>query len=198
MRIVTGYLRGRRIKVPVQARPLPGLIREAIFQMLDVRDSLVLDLFAGSGALSFEALSCGAQKAIAVDLSPQAIRFIKDNARRLGVEGLVKTYRKDVINFLHWAHNMLRDIINDIPKLIVFSTPPFCMAKLNFEVLKLLSSRDYEELLSGLEETSAVLQFPRRGIFHGSYEDYENLNWEVTKRKVYGDNFIVILKYKLP
>jgi 16S rRNA (guanine966-N2)-methyltransferase len=90
VRIIGGKWRGRKLAFPDQAdlRPTLGRVRETLFNWLrqDVQDSRCLDLFAGSGALGFEALSRGAAAVTFVDSSRRAVRCIEENARRLGAE----------------------------------------------------------------------------------------------------------------
>ena len=84
MRIIAGTMRGRKIKVPGGrgVRPTSDRMRESIFSALGDACSRarVLDLFAGSGALGFEAISRGAREAVLVDKSPSALRAIRQNA----------------------------------------------------------------------------------------------------------------------
>ena len=74
MRIIAGTARNRRIEAPEgrNTRPTLDRVRENLFNILQtrIRDSSVLDLFAGSGALSFEALSRGAERAFSLPLAP--------------------------------------------------------------------------------------------------------------------------------
>jgi 16S rRNA (guanine966-N2)-methyltransferase len=89
LRIIGGRWRGRKIRF----LPLPGLrptsdrIRETLFNWLmpTIKDARCLDLFAGSGALSFEALSRGAQSAVMIDQSPQVIAVLQENAALLKI-----------------------------------------------------------------------------------------------------------------
>ncbi len=89
MRIIAGELRGRRL-VPVRGRmrPTSDKVREAIFHILDqsVRETWVLDLFAGTGALAFEALSRGAREAVLVEDHPAALRVLRSNIQVLALE----------------------------------------------------------------------------------------------------------------
>ena len=88
MRIVAGEFRGRELVTPAgdATRPTAARAREALFAILfDVRDTQVLDLYAGSGALGLEALSRGAERAVFVEASKAAQRAIKDNIAALGV-----------------------------------------------------------------------------------------------------------------
>jgi len=88
MRIVAGSLGGRRIAVPKGegTRPTSDRVREALFAMLGPLDGeRVLDLFAGSGALAFEALSRGAATAVLVERDRRAAEVIRANARALGL-----------------------------------------------------------------------------------------------------------------
>ena len=89
MRIVGGKYRHRLINFPddmAHTRPTKDRIREAIFSALgDISGARVLDLYAGSGAMGIEALSRGASHCTFVDISPLAIRVIKDNLLSLKV-----------------------------------------------------------------------------------------------------------------
>ena len=84
MRITGGQAGGRILKVPkgVAVRPTPDLVKQAVFNSLGERviGARVLELFAGSGALSLECLSRGAKSAVCVELSPKHADFIRRNA----------------------------------------------------------------------------------------------------------------------
>ena len=91
MRIIAGQWRGRRLTAPdgVETRPTADRVRETLFNMLASRlgsfqGLRVADLFAGSGALGFEALSRGAEFAFFVDRASGAVAAIRANARALG------------------------------------------------------------------------------------------------------------------
>ena len=91
MRIIAGKWRGRIIEAPPgkATRPTADRVRETLFSMLASRlgsfeDLRVADLFAGSGALGFEALSRGAASATFVENDPAAAAVIRRNAAKLG------------------------------------------------------------------------------------------------------------------
>ena len=90
MRIIAGTARNRRIDAPEgkNTRPTLDRVRENLFNILQTRiqDSVILDLFAGSGALSFEAISRGASRAVLCDNDRSAYRTEKQNASTLGFE----------------------------------------------------------------------------------------------------------------
>ena len=93
MRIIAGAFKGRGIKTVEGPgyRPAMSRVRESLFSMLESRgvywpQAPVLDLFSGSGALAFEALSRGAPLAQLVENAPQAVRALRDNARALGLD----------------------------------------------------------------------------------------------------------------
>ena len=82
MRIIGGRLKGRRLTgVRGQIRPTADRVREAIFNILgpEVPGSLVLDLFAGTGALGIEALSRGAQAAVFVENHSTSLQVLRRN-----------------------------------------------------------------------------------------------------------------------
>lgn len=88
VRIVGGEWRGRRVPVPDAPglRPTPDRVRETLFNWLAPRISgaRVLDLYAGSGALGFEALSRGAASAVLVERDARVADTLRDTARMLG------------------------------------------------------------------------------------------------------------------
>jgi 16S rRNA (guanine(966)-N(2))-methyltransferase RsmD len=88
VRIIAGEKRGTIIQAPkgLHTRPTLDRVRESLFGILqlDVPDAVVLDLFAGSGALGFEALSRGAKKAVLNDAARQAHAVVEANAKKLG------------------------------------------------------------------------------------------------------------------
>src|SRR5689334_6592327 len=103
MRIVGGRFRGRALKGPTSdaIRPTSDRLRETIFNILAhgygdaVSGARVLDLFAGTGAMGFEALSRGAAFALLVDDSAQARGLIRENIEMLGVGGETRLFRRD-------------------------------------------------------------------------------------------------------
>jgi 16S rRNA (guanine(966)-N(2))-methyltransferase RsmD len=90
LRIIAGELRGRRIRVPAgkTVRPTPDRVREALFSILgpELTGLAVLELFAGSGALGFEALSRGAARVTFVESDDDVRSVLSGNAADLGVE----------------------------------------------------------------------------------------------------------------
>lgn len=90
LRIIAGKFKGRILKSPktTKTRPTQGMLREAVFNICqnEVPGARFLDLFAGSGAMSFEALSRGAVSATLVEQAPAAIRCIRENSALLTVD----------------------------------------------------------------------------------------------------------------
>ncbi len=93
MRVITGTARGRRLIEPknMDIRPTTDLVKESIFNIIqfDIEGRRVLDLFAGTGQLGIEALSRGAESAVFVDESAQAVKLVRENLRHCGLEGQV-------------------------------------------------------------------------------------------------------------
>jgi 16S rRNA (guanine966-N2)-methyltransferase len=123
MRVVAGQFRGFPLQAPrgLGTRPTSDRVREAVFSILGPIDGLqVLDLFAGSGALAFEALSRGASEATLIDLSTAAIDAIGKNMRTLGVGAEVR--RESASAFLERARRRGRQYD------LVFVDPPYRQA----------------------------------------------------------------------
>lgn len=86
--ICGGHLRGRRLAAPDSIRPTESRVREALFSIVgeEIAGARVADLFAGSGAIGFEALSRGASQVLFVDATKASVRTIHDNARALHID----------------------------------------------------------------------------------------------------------------
>ena len=93
MRVVAGKWGGRTLRAPrgTSVRPTTDRVREAVFAILgdDVEGSVVLDLFAGTGAMAIEALSRGATAAVLVESSPPALDALRANLAALEAESAV-------------------------------------------------------------------------------------------------------------
>jgi 16S rRNA (guanine966-N2)-methyltransferase len=124
LRVVAGTYGGQRIEAPKRAtRPTADRVREALFSMLGTVAELdVLDLFAGSGALGIEALSRGARSATFVDSDAAALRAVRSNLERLGIED-ARVVRTDALAFLRNAGR--REQRWDL----VLCDPPYRLAK---------------------------------------------------------------------
>ena len=103
VRIIGGRCRGRLVRFPATAalRPTPDRVRETLFNWLgqDLTGATTLELYAGSGALSLEALSRGANVAVAVDRETALVAALRENAAILGLSGL-ETARGDARAFV--------------------------------------------------------------------------------------------------
>lgn len=98
MRIVAGEFGGRRIRAPRgrDTRPTSDRVREAMFAMIGpLEGERVLDLFAGSGAVALEAISRGAEEAVAVERAAPALACIRENAAALGVGPRLRVVGRD-------------------------------------------------------------------------------------------------------
>ncbi len=104
MRIIAGSRRGQRLHTGRAAgfRPTSDRVREAIFSILgdELVGKRVLDLYAGSGALGFEALSRGAAEALFVEKSRTIASWIERNGRALRFEGSYAVRRRPALAFL--------------------------------------------------------------------------------------------------
>ena len=120
MRITGGRFAGRKLEVPrAEVRPTADRVRESLFARLgDLTGKRVLDLFAGSGALGFEALSRGADHVVFADRSPLVLATLRKNAERLGVEDAIETRRGE-------ARAVLRRLAGGAPFELVFLDPPY-------------------------------------------------------------------------
>ncbi len=105
MKIIGGSAGGRPLKTPSgdETRPTSSLVRESMFNILGSpsETTTVLDLFAGTGSLGFEALSRGAQYACFVDSSPKAFSSIQRNAITLNMNDQCAIYKSTMFSAVH-------------------------------------------------------------------------------------------------
>ena len=125
MRIISGTARGRKLAgfSGQKIRPTPDRVREALFSILSSRlggfsGLRVLELFAGSGALSLEALSRGAASALLVDSSPQALEVIQENITRCGCRSQAQVVRGEI-------PGILSKLPNPTPFDLILLDPPY-------------------------------------------------------------------------
>ena len=123
MRIIAGTLRGRRLEPPqnLPVRPTTDMARESLFNILnnyvDYEDCSVMDLFAGTGAVSLEFISRGAREVTAIDINAQCTDFIKRSATQLNIRN-IHVVRADVFDLLKRANRRFD---------IVFADPPYAL-----------------------------------------------------------------------
>ncbi len=121
IRIIGGRHRGRKLAFPdvPGLRPTPDRVRETLFNWLmpHLSGARVLDLFAGSGALGFEALSRGAAEVVLVEADAAAARRLDENLRVLGETARARVVRHDALRYLAGSA--------DKPFDIVFLDPPY-------------------------------------------------------------------------
>lgn len=99
IRIIGGIYKGKRLKkVPSsRVRPMPHKLRETMFNIIqdDVKSSLFLDGFAGTGSVGIEALSRGAEKVVFVDEFFSAVKVIKSNLAKIEVDEKARVMHKE-------------------------------------------------------------------------------------------------------
>jgi 16S rRNA (guanine(966)-N(2))-methyltransferase RsmD len=184
MRIITGSLKGRIFNEPHghHTHPMSEKVRGALFNTLgDIEGLTVLDAFAGSGALSFEAASRGAAKVTAIDKDTAAHQAIAKNIKELGLEKSVHASKASAAG---WSiHNMEKRfdiLLLDPPFDILLLDPPYKDLQIGF--LQKLINRHVKK--GGL----AVLSYPGKI----AAPDFERA--EVAASKKYNDAQLVFYR----
>ncbi len=129
MRIISGELKGANIFLTKNknTRPLKDMVRESIFNLLihsnkisfDINKSKVLDLFSGTGSFGLECLSRKAEKVFFIEKEKDAIRILKKNIKKLGLENKIKIFTDDVFKIIK-ENDLLNSKFN-----LIFCDPPF-------------------------------------------------------------------------
>lgn len=126
MRIIGGTLKGLRLNPPknLPVRPTTDLAKEALFNILqnqiDFEGISVLDLFAGTGNISIEFASRGAEKVVAVDRSIHCVNYLRDISRQHRIDN-IKIYKDDVFKYLQHETEQFD---------LVFADPPYDLNKI--------------------------------------------------------------------
>lgn len=121
MRIISGQFKGRRLSPPknIKARPTTDMAREALFNMLtgdyDMSNFKILDLFAGTGAISLEFISRGVKSVTAIDIEQISKKFISETIREWEIRNM-RIVRADVLKLATKANESFD---------IVFADPPY-------------------------------------------------------------------------
>jgi 16S rRNA (guanine966-N2)-methyltransferase len=181
LRVIAGSAGGRRLVAPKGgARPTTDRLKEALFASLGRRidDAVVLDLYAGSGALAIEALSRGAARAVLVDRDRDAEVAVGANLRTVGFDGVARFQRATVDAFL-------RAPVAEAPFDVVFLDPPYDTG--GEDVAGVLASLAAPGMLAG--GATVVLERPKAG-------DPVALpaSWEPERERVYGDTLLVVAR----
>lgn len=184
MRIVGGRFGGRPLAGPKPGigtiRPTSDRLRESLFNVLAhaydgvVEGARVLDLFAGTGAMAFEALSRGAGFALLVDDGAEARGLIRENQMALGVAGFSRIFRRDATK--------LGPIGPMAPFGLVFCDPPY---RKGLGEKALASARDG----GWLEAGALIVLEEAAGVTVALPEGFAEL-----ERRDYGDTQVVILR----
>jgi 16S rRNA (guanine966-N2)-methyltransferase len=180
LRIIGGAWRGRKLDFPAidAIRPTPDRVRETVFNWLQnhVAGARCLDLFAGSGALGFEALSRGAARVVFVDRDSRIVRYLRETLQRL--QGAGEAHESDA---LAWLKRQPQ------PFDIVFLDPPFAADVLS-EVCNRLESGGWLAPLAHIyierAASNAPLELP--------------VNWELIKSKTAGQVGYHLARRNLP
>ena len=129
MRIIGGKFKGRRFLPPAKGwptRPTTDYAKEGLFNVLtnriDFEETKVLDLFGGSGNISYEFISRGVTDMTYVDKFPACVHFVKATASQLKVEEQIRVFRRDVFRFITKVDEQFD---------LIFADAPYHLEKLN-------------------------------------------------------------------
>lgn len=161
MRIISGIRRGHKLFEfeGDDVRPTTDRVKESVFNIIQtfIPDAVCLDMFAGSGALSFEAISRGAKKAVCLDKDKRSIDIIKKNANSLDFSDYCEIINTSCFDYMERAKEKFDVIFLDPPYNKNFIEPVLeCIVKnnlLNEDGIVVLESdgTDFHDDFDGLE-----------------------------------------------
>jgi 16S rRNA (guanine966-N2)-methyltransferase len=129
MRIIGGDLGGRRVHPPAKmphTRPTTDIAKEGLFNILgnnlDLSSLKTLDLFGGTGSISFELASRGVPDLTVVEKDPAMFAFIQKTAAALGLDAILKVVRMDVFKFIEQCTHSFD---------LIFAGPPYALTTID-------------------------------------------------------------------
>lgn len=181
VRVISGNLKGKKLEgynVPM-TRPTMDRVKESMFASIqnNISESIVLDLFCGSGSLGIEALSNGAKHCYFVDNGPEILKYLRQNINNLKISDNASIINKDY----HTALCYFKE--NKIKFNLVLVDAPYKMKAME-EVLNILTTYNLLE-----ENSLIVLEYS----FDKLKENYPHL--EQIKNKKYGDKYVSIYRF---
>ena len=183
MRVISGYLRGAKLYTLEgdNTRPTLDRVKESLFNIInfDIKDSLFLDLFAGSGAIGIEAASRGAKKVVMCEKSKDAINIINKNLEKTKLQEDIVLYNMD---FEQCILNKLNEKFD-----IVYLDPPY-KTDYAYKAAKLLLEKN---LLK--QDSVLILETDIEQIVENQFK---NLNLLQIKKKKYGRACLLFFKTK--
>lgn len=129
MRVIGGELGGRRFQPPAKmpyTRPTTDIAKEGLFNVLennlDLSTLRTLDLFGGTGSISYELASRGVGDLTVVEKDPAMFAFIQKSARELGLEAVIKVVKMDVFKFIGQCPETFD---------LIFAGPPYALTTID-------------------------------------------------------------------
>lgn len=163
MRVISGSARGTKLYTleGEQTRPTLDRVKESIFNIIQnkVREAVVLDLFAGSGAISIEFASRGAEKIIACDKSKDTINIITKNIEKTHMNDQVKVYNLDYLECLKRVKDFKFDII--------YLDPPYktdYAVKAIKEIINLNIKKDTGMIIVETDDQNVIKEIEKENI----------------------------------
>ena len=194
VQIVAGKVKGFKIQIPPQAKPITSRMKTSLFDLLreDILDKRVLDLYAGSGSMGIEALSRGAKSCTFVDNSPMAQKLLVENLKKTGFIDNSEVIKMKVNAYLS-------TIPSDQYFDIIFMDPPYkefkYKAKNRLIDIINLAADHLIGFKPGFKETfkgAIIIKHPSTVVF--TEDDFEKIEPLITKK--YGKNSITFLILK--
>ncbi|MBM7558283.1 16S rRNA (guanine(966)-N(2))-methyltransferase RsmD [Marinitoga litoralis] len=166
--IENGQFKGRKIDIvpDKRTRYTPANVRRAILNIVDVSEMITLEIFGGSGSVSFEFLSSGAHHSTIIEASKQACSTILKNANFLGVKDKIKLICSD-----------FRKSIGKLTERydLIFMDPPFQMGLAEEAILKIIENKNIYD-----EDTLIIVEHSKRELLKKEYGDllrYKEYNY---------------------
>jgi 16S rRNA (guanine966-N2)-methyltransferase len=157
--IENGKLKGRKIDIvpDKRTRYTPANVRRALLNIIDVSDMNTLEIFGGSGSVSFEFLSSGANHSTIIETSKKACSTIIKNASKLGLKNKIKIICSDFRKSVEKLTNKYD---------LIFMDPPFQMGLANEALKKIANNKKLYD-----DNSIIVVEHSKRELLESKYDD---------------------------
>ncbi len=187
MRIIGGNLRGSTLHLPENqdTRPLKDISRESIFNLLihsnkfsfEIKNSIILDLYAGTGSFGLECLSRQSKKVYFIEKSKNAVKTLEKNIEKLKLKNKTKIFNDDIFKIIN-KKNIFSSKFN-----LIFCDPPF-------------KNENIEDLIDlifniNLLETNGIIILHRNKKNKDKYPNY----FKIIDERIYGISKIIFGRF---
>ncbi len=200
IKVISGEFKGRFLKTPKNIRPILAQIKKSLFDILTpcLKNSLFLDLYAGSGAVGIEALSRGAKFCIFIERERNSLSVLSENVINLKCQDRCYIIKSDILKDLIWIEKTKRILKEKFKREdfdIVFIGAPYVSNKIFNDEKKIFLTN---MSLATIELISNSKILNSEGILvvqHSKREDINTQKFIMFRQEFYGETIVSFFRH---